>query len=135
MKILCRTLFDCSYTGVTGHYRASQIPFRDRADQTIDNQDQWNRARNQQRNWETLLQIIGLRCQPMDIVTPVPKDRAWQFQFATDAEGVFEPDFRSLYQDCAGVPMIVGLAEQIMTEPQLIVVGPGQNIWFESINM
>ena len=26
MKIICRTLFDCSLTGVTGHFRSSEIP-------------------------------------------------------------------------------------------------------------
>jgi hypothetical protein len=134
MKILCRTLFDCSHTGVTGHYRASQVPFQDRTGQTIENLDQWNRARNQQRNWETLLQIIGLRCQPMDIVYPVQQDDHWQFLFATDMPGIFDPDFAALYQDCAGVPMLVGLGEHTATDPVLTVTGPTQNIWFEALN-
>jgi len=68
MQILCRTFFDCSPTGITGHYRPSQVPFTDGAGNTINNQHDWTFARNQQRNWETLNQLISLRTQPFDIV-------------------------------------------------------------------
>jgi len=67
MRILCRTLFDCSATGVTGHYRPSQVPFEDSAGNTIANQHDWMFARNQQRNWETLNQLISLRTQVFDV--------------------------------------------------------------------
>ena len=50
MKFACQTLFDITATGVTGHYKLSRIPFRDRAGQLIHDTESWNRSRNQQRN-------------------------------------------------------------------------------------
>jgi hypothetical protein len=139
MKILCRTLFDCSRTGVTGAFRASEIPFVDRAEQTVDNQQQWNRSRNQQRNYETLLQIFGLRAQPQQISCPVYRSGAWEFNFEIEAEGVFDvygdPDpLAGLKIDCEGVPMMLKLTEKSINDPMLITHGAQQNIWFEVIN-
>lgn len=138
MKIDCKTLFDCSATGVTGHFRPSQIPFVDRAGQAVDNMQSWNDSRNQQRNWETLLQIVGLRTQPQDIVYPYCNDGVWHFSFTVESEGVFglsgDPDpLAGLLQDCNGVPMLVNLSERMGLEPVLTSWGENQNIWF-SIN-
>ena len=139
MKILCRTLFDCSYTGVTGHYRSSEIPFVDRAGQTVKDQQDWNHSRNQQRNWETLLQIIGLRTQPQDLTIPEYKDGAWEFEFKSESENVFEmhgnPDLLAgLKIDCEGVPMMLNLREQPSMAPTISVSGEDQNIWFSTVN-
>lgn len=139
MKIVCCTLFDCSYTGVTGHYRPSEIPFIDQADQPVTGHDDWNRSRNQQRNWETLMQIIGLRTQPQDITKPEYKDNKWCFEFVAEADGVYSltdnPDpLAGLKQDCDSVPMVVNLDEPSNILPIINVSGPGQNIWFETIN-
>jgi hypothetical protein len=139
MKIVCRTLFDCSYTGVTGHYRPSEIPFVDKLGQQISNQEDWHRSRNQQRNWETLMQIIGLRTQPQSITRPVCQDSKWSFEFIAEATGVYSltdsPDpLAGLKQDCDGVPMVVGLSERSNISPTISVSGVNQNIWFETIN-
>lgn len=139
MKILCKTLFDCSRTGVTGNFRASEIPYVDRAGQTVDNQQQWNRSRNQQRNYETLLQIFGLRTQPQNITQPVCENGTWQFTFESESEGVFEmhdnPDpLAGLKLDCDGVPMMLHLTEKPGLAPVLTTSGQQQNIWFETIN-
>jgi len=139
MKIVCRTLFDCSYTGVTGHFRPSEIPFVDKCGQKISDQQSWNRSRNQQRNWETLMQIIGLRTQPQNITRPECKDSIWSFEFTAEAEGVYslsdDPDpIAGLKQDCEGVPMVVSLDEQPGILPTVSVNGSNQNIWFEAIN-
>ena len=56
MQIRCRTLFDITETGVTGHFKPHRIPFRDNAGQQISDQVTWDRARNQQRNLETISQ-------------------------------------------------------------------------------
>ena len=80
MKIQGRTLFDCSPTGITGHFRSSQIPFEDRVGQSIRNIEDWNRARNQQRNWETLQQMISLRAQPYILQVPQVIDNQWVFE-------------------------------------------------------
>lgn len=139
MKIVCHTLFDCSYTGVTGHYRSSEVPFVDKVGQTISSLSDWNHSRNQQRNWETLMQIIGLRTQPQSVTRPVTKSGKWTFEFIAEATGVYSltdsPDpLAGLKQDCEGVPMVVGLTEKDNLAPTISVAGPNQNIWFETIN-
>ncbi len=136
MRIQCTTLFDCSATGTTGHLRLAELPFVDQIGDEIVNQQAWNTSRNRQRNWETLLQIIGLRCQPMEIHLPTKTDRGWVFSFSVDTPGVFgiQSEFDALYKDCQGVPMIAGLAESQLIQPMLCTVGQDQNIWFTSIN-
>ena len=139
MKILCRTLFDCSCTGVTGNFRPGELPFQDRAAQTVQSQLDWNRSRNQQRNYETLLQIFSLRTQPQNITVPVKIDNAWQFEFDSESEGVFDvygnaDPLAGLKLDCDGVPMVVSLGEALGTGPTICTQGPQQNIWFETIN-
>jgi hypothetical protein len=136
MKIQVRTLFDCSPTGVTGHFQSGKIPFEDRTGQTIQNEHDWHRSRNQQRNWETLAQIISLRAQPVAI-TPTQKiDHGWQFEFEVEAEGVYSTDedpnnLDSLYIDCEGVPMMTQLDEASDVGSQL---NPKKNIWFITVN-
>lgn len=137
MKILCRTLFDCTATGVTGHLRPSDLPFVDAAGQTVDNQLAWNRSRNQQRNYETLIQLISLRTQPINITAPDQDQQHWQFSFETENENVYgsgDHVFENLLQDCAGVPMITNLGEQQSLNAVIETAGLRQNIWFETIN-
>ena len=105
----------------------------------MDNQQQWNRSRNQQRNYETLLQIFGLRTQPQDISSPVYHNGAWEFSFEIETEGVFNVHGSSnplegLKMDCEGVPMMLNLTEKSLKDPVLITQGAQQNIWFETIN-
>lgn len=139
MKIICRTLFDCTFTGVTGHYRSSEIPFKDRAGRTIANQQDWSYSRNQQRNWETLVQIISLRTQPIDLTVPVKNNNVWEFEFKSESEGVFEvfgnlDPLAGLKQDCEGVPMMLNLTEQSEITPTIETLGHNQNIWFSTVN-
>jgi hypothetical protein len=134
MKFVCQTLFDITATGVTGHFKSTRIPFVDRAGQTINDQDSWNHSRNQQRNWETLTQILSLRTQLADITPPIVDQdgKKWMFEFETEYDGVFGGDndpTEVLRLDANGVPML--------TEPSnseidsiLITDGPRQNIWF-----
>jgi len=139
MRILCKTLFDCSATGITGHYRASQVPFKDDAGNTINNQHDWMFARNQQRNWETLNQLISLRTQPLS-VTPIGNTAGiWQFEFEVEHGEVYSAtghpgDLTGLVNECAGVPMLTGLTENQIEQAVLVTSGPDQNIWFEPIN-
>ncbi len=139
MKVLCRTLFDCTHTGVTGHLRPQQLPFTTKTGLVIHTPDQWNRSRNQQRNWESILQIISLRTQPMNIVYPVKQKDSWNFEFEVEAEGVLSGGYQTdelsgLVGDCEGVPMITGLDESIAITSTLHAQGSNQNIWFSAIN-
>lgn len=137
MKIRVHTLFDCSTTGVTGHFQYGKLPFKNQAGNQITNEDEWHRARNQQRNWETILQIISLRAQPVNVSTTTRIDNTWEFEFEVESEGVYSVDgtadnLDSLYIDCAGVPMMTGLDEGPNAGQAL---DPKKNIWFESINI
>lgn len=110
----CMTLVDITPTGVIRH--------------TPDNELQ----RNQQRNWETVLQCIGLRAQPQLIEGPVIKEleiddtsifgemfystkqRVWLFTFGVESEDVFLLDddpVGQLDKDFSQVPIICGLEE------------------------
>lgn len=139
MKIQCRTLFDCSHTGITGHFRPSIIPFEDQTGRLISDQQDWNRARNQQRNWETIVQMISLRTQPMDISNTSVVDGVWEFSFEIETPGVYSANgnidnYDSLLSECDGIPMIIGLDETTDLVPKLIATGRKQNIWFSTIN-
>ncbi len=138
MRYACQTLFDITATGVTGHFKVTRMPFVDRAGQHIDNQDSWNRSRNQQRNWETLTQILGLRTQLFDVTDPV-KDKSgtsWMFEFETETAGAFGPDSdptQILRDDAEGVPMILDLDNRSDLIPVLRTHGAQQNIWFATL--
>jgi hypothetical protein len=138
MRYACQTLFDITATGVTGHFKTTRIPFVDRAGQNITNVDSWNRSRNQQRNWETLTQILGLRTQLFDITLPI-KDQTgttWMFEFETESVGTFGPDSdpcEILRIDAEGVPMILDLENRRDLLPVLKTSGAEQNIWFAQL--
>jgi hypothetical protein len=135
MKILCRTLFDITATGVTGHFKSSRVPFQDAGGNTVTDEMSWNRSRNQQRNWETLTQLLQLRSQIFELSDPLKNNSEWQFDFETEIDKLYWLDgdeFGILRQDCAGVPMITGLDEQHFLDNRLVVSGTQQNIWFET---
>jgi len=139
IKVRVHTHFDITATGVTGHYRPARGPFRDRAGQEINNSDSWNRARNQQRNWETLTQLISLRTQIDNVVEPVQNQEEWHFEFTTETD-VFNDGTDPvgvLKADSDGVPMLISLDNRADIDPVLITSGTRQNIWFasETINI
>lgn len=139
MQILCKTYFDCSATGVTGNYRPGQVPFVDRSGKSVVDFQSWSSARNCQRNWETLLQMISLRAQPTIVSEPVEINGIWQFVFEVETAGVYSTDqsldnLDVLLSECSGIPMCVDLGEIHTQQPQLIVSGADRNIWFETVN-
>jgi hypothetical protein len=73
----------------------------------IRSQDPDNTERNQQRNWETLLQCIGLRTQPQNIQEPTVStvedigiaefgdfytgtQKIWTWSWTVEREGVYD---------------------------------------------
>lgn len=132
VEVICH--FDCTYTGVTGHYRPGRVPFRDQAGQWIVDEVSWNKSRNQQRNLETLTQLIGLFTQPLNITRPLCNDqKAWIFQFEIEHAGIFEhsgDSLKLLKHQSQGVPMILGLNESDTLAPVLL---PDVNIKFREI--
>lgn len=136
-KVSCTTLFDITATGVRSHYKTSKIPFLDDLGNEIRDSDTWGRARNKQRNWETINQIISLRMLPEEITTPVPIEhegrRAWTFSFLVpNLESIMINDnpVSALLHDCNSVPMILGLDESLGLEPILDAKSDDANIWF-----
>ena len=140
MKYVCQTLFDITATGVTGHCKQTRMPFTDLAGQIINNEIDWNRSRNQQRNWETLTQILGLRTQLFGLTKPI-KDTVgtrWMFEFETESEGIYGPESdptQVLRGDADGVPMLLQLNNQPDLESYLITAGTRQNIWFAPLSI
>lgn len=135
MKYVCQTRFDITATGITGHYKNTRMPFKDRAGQLINNEDDWNRSRNQQRNWETLTQILSLRTQLFGLTDPLQDQtgQLWMFEFETEAQGVYGQDTDPtaiLRSDAEGVPMLLKLNNNPDIEPYLVTTGAKQNIWF-----
>jgi len=133
MRFSCTTRFDITATGVTGHFKSSRVPFRDRAGNTVEDIAEWNRSRNQQRNWETVQQIIGMRTQISGSTVPERTGSTWHFEFETETPGVYGTDddpVAILYTDAAGVPMLVDLDNHRELAPFVVISGPEQNIWF-----
>jgi hypothetical protein len=137
VTIQCATLFDITETGVRNHTANARLPFQDQAGQDVDTEQAWVRSRNQQRNWETVNQILALRTLPENISTPViesgDRGQTWQFEFdIPDLSAVSEGDaaLSLLLQDCEAVPMIIGLTETADLEPALRTRKFDANIWF-----
>ena len=140
MRYMCQTLFDITATGVTGHFRITRMPMIDRAGQQIVDQVTWNRSRNQQRNWETITQILSLRTQLFALTDPIPDQTGtrWMFEFETESNGIYGPEsdpVSVLRADAEGVPMLRELDNDPDIDTVLITEGVRQNIWFAPISI
>ena len=99
------------------------------------------KARNQQRNWETVLQILNMRTQIFRVEQNVldhqdlrtyqfgslytGKQRVWAFEFDVEFVGVVPPS------DFEQVPVIVGLEETAKLPISLFyTTGINKNIYF-----
>lgn len=91
--------------------------------------DEWEFKRNQQRNWDTVIQLLGLRFQPFDISEPIKLENQrpaawgfgweygpannvslWKFSFRYDSP----VDLGSIRGDFDKVPIIINLEENII---------------------
>lgn len=126
-KVDCYCRFDITATGVT-----TSRPGK------IDTDSQ--RARNQQRNWDTMLQLAGMRTQIFNVEGPTDATgsspfgtdtRAWKFSFEIEPESQWLVDgdeFWVLKQDSDGTPMITGLTESPVLEPMIRMFGDRPNV-------
>ena len=107
------TLFDITFTNVIRHPKTNEP-----------NHQETLFRRNQQRNWETMQQVLAMRAQIHVIELPkvidscqlfskklFKKTRAWTFDFGVEQVDVYGPDLRLLLDDCNGTPMILDLTE------------------------
>jgi hypothetical protein len=138
IRVKCSTLFDITETGVKNRSHKSKIVFKDKTGHEIKSDNEWNRARNQQCNWETVNQIISLRTLPENITSPIQDADTgiWHFEFnVVDPASILQDGnpVGYLLSDCAGVPMILGLDEAVGISAFMISTGPDANIWFDLI--
>lgn len=103
---------------------------------------EWDFQRNQERNWQTVIQLLGLRFQPLDISPPVklthqrpaaygfgwkygPVDdvNIWKFSCRYESD----VDIWLLRSDFDRIPVIVDLEETIIC-PQSCFSSIGKNI-------
>ena len=108
--------------------------------------------RNQQRNWETVQQIIGLRTQPTILGVDSFEDdikrynfginykgthKIWTFKFGVEYADIYQegPDkFGLVKYDFKITPIILGLTETAKPElPLFYPNGPWNNIYFKTL--
>lgn len=138
LRVRCTTTFDITATGIKNRFYKSRLPFTDDTGRVIDNDRTWQIARNQQCNWETINQLISLRTLPENISNPIfdSKNNSWQFEFDVinpDSIAVDSNPVGLLLEDCNGVPMILGLNEQLNHAKSFKIDGIDANIQFEII--
>ena len=116
--------------------------------------DNDSQERNQQRNWETVLQCIGLRTQPQHVQEPTQanitditiaefgdfyagEQTIWVWTWGIEGEGIYDLPGKSLgglLQDFEQVPIITGLTETArFMLPIFYPYGTIKNIYFKQI--
>lgn len=116
----------------------------------LDNRPDHSLQRNQQRNWETVYQILSLRAQLLDFkyLGYIEEDlsnfsfginyqglhRIWQFEFAVEHDGIYNIDadrYGTLKDDFKITPIILGLTETASPNiPLFYASGSDKNIYF-----
>ena len=153
--ITCYSLIDITTTGVVGNFNESAPKFFDDAKQLINSIQTWTRSRNQQRNFETIIQTASLRAQPIYLETPKSvngkmlefkfgsdyqgTNRVWSFRFSVEHTDVFSKDgnrLAILMQDLNLVPCILKLTETIKLTDSVFITEDEKkrNIYFDILH-
>ena len=132
-RITVFTRFDITKTGIIRRYN----PLMLKTDNSIKTEKDWQKAKNQQSNFETLLQIFSLRAQPTVIQNPTVilknKERWWTFVVSTEFNNVYLEDgdvLGLLKDDCNNVPLINKLNSDIKDN----YIRVDKNTYFEVSN-
>lgn len=131
--IKIHTDFDITNTGVVRNFKEGLLPCKI-AGNTIHSKSEWVKLRRQQANWETLIQIVSLRSQPMNIRTIVNKSD-WTLEFDNEFVGTYSKNGDSLgllKEDFEHVPMLIGLDESKELDQHIIV---DNNVRFETYEL
>lgn len=147
------TLVDVSMTGTIGQYKP--ILKTNLLGEVLSNEIQWKKSRNQQRNYETFIQIVGLRAQPTDLSKSnclLDQDLSrYQFgeaykgigtvytiTFDVDRENVYTLDgvpLAGLVHDFDNVPIITGLNETFsFKKSTFFTKNELKNVYFVNLN-
>ena len=139
-RIKCFSLIDITNTGTIGNYRNGNSV----------NLSTWNQTRNQQRNLETIIQVVNLRTQPLDMskIVSAKEDLSlhkfgfrytgshmvWSFQFSIEHYGVLDSNgipLKELTDSLNDAPCISKLNETIeIVNPVFKTDGELCNIYF-----
>lgn len=136
-RIQCWCRYDITATGVRSNFNTNRIGTRTEEGVELRDEESWNLARNQQRNWETMNQIISLRCLPERINLPRRDGDWWVFDFEVPdvtAVSSVDQDLTYLTDDAAGVPMIVGLQESSLDSNIISTQGESATVKFLLMN-
>ncbi len=128
--IIIHTDHDITNTGVVRNFKKELLPIKINRE-IINTKEQWIKCRRQQSNWETIIQTISLRTQPMNIRT-TKNDNVWTLEFDVEFNDVYRKNGDSiglLKEDFKNLPMITGLDESEKMENFLII---DKNIRFET---
>jgi hypothetical protein len=123
----CVTLIDITKTDAVRHYDKGMF----------EKESEYEILRNQHRNWQTIIQVISLRTQPMYLSEPVmtvgqelddfgtvfDKGTYWTFQFGVEGEDIFDlptQPGKVLLDDLHNVPVVVNLTEDVIIKPAII---------------
>jgi len=137
VTIQCRTRFDITRTDTRGYFQAHRLPVRDQAGQWLQDSGSWHRSRNQQRNLDTVMQIIALRVLPESVTDPVCHGDTWSFRFTVpNPAGVAwgADPVGALRYDANAVPMVADLGNETQGLQTLNTYGDDANIWFDIID-
>lgn len=123
------TLIDITASDASRHYHKGME----------DSVAYYNIIRNQRRNFDSFMQSIGLRCQPMYISDAIAHFRQdlsaydfgtnyttatiWSFNFGVEHKGIYDLPSQphgGLLNDLHNVPIIVGLLETVSIKPAII---------------
>lgn len=111
--IKIHTDFDITNTGVVRKFNASNLPCIV-GGKTISTETEWLKLRRQQANWETFVQLISLRAQPLNIHTVVNKFD-WTLEFDVETKDVYMKNgdlLGLLKEDFENIPLLTGLDEK-----------------------
>jgi hypothetical protein len=132
--IKIHTDFDITNTGVVRNYKGGMLPCKV-GDKTITTEEEWTKLRRQQSNWETLIQMISLRTQPIRIRTTINKSD-WTLEFDIESVDVYRKGndpIGLLKEDIENVPLLTGLDEHKELEVEQTDGTP--NVRFETYEL
>ena len=132
-RLICD--FDITATGAYS-YRPVTIPGLTKTGYEINDKQDWFRVVNQQRNWDTVQQILSLRTQIELIELPQYVDQQWHFTVGLDSNRIASAIDKSLYiieNDFNNVPIILGLLETKTKIDQIQTSGKNKNLTINTL--
>lgn len=146
-EIIVYTLFDITKTDVLRNYKPAYLS----GHPTINTEQEWIKARHQQQNWETVIQLLSLRANPLSINNPINfKTKLddygyhmflgiqWMFKFRIESNEVFrkgDDPVGLLKEDFNNVPMISNLNENVIDCEYFKAIGEQVNVRFKVLQV